>query len=74
MSGVWNALVGAMDVPWFGQLLAAAGRTGCSVLALHRFSTPDGQHVGHDPAGLRRLLAGRIDPAQMDFLVEDSEA
>jgi peptidoglycan/xylan/chitin deacetylase (PgdA/CDA1 family) len=44
--------------PWVGRFLAFTGQPRCAVLMMHRFQTPDGSHVGHDPKKLRTILEG----------------
>lgn len=46
-----------LDRPAIGSLLGWLRPGRCAILMLHRFATPDGTHVGHDPKQLRALLS-----------------
>lgn len=51
----------ALDVlanPLVGRFLTFTGQPRCAVLMMHRFRTPEGAHVGHDPKKLRTVLEG----------------
>ncbi len=58
MKGVIKrASLAFLDQPVVGGWLGRMLPNRCVILMLHRFETPDGDHLGHDPARLRGMLS-----------------